>query len=211
MNSPLVATVYERLWRPVAFYVASGVTTGAEQRRAAEALSLPGASRLARYRLWPRQFHRQVGRAATVGRPRGRVGHLGADADPRRAGQQRTAHLLCPRRRGNAAVRRRNLRRRLLFRRAVPDARTVPGRPRNGAGAAARRPGGDSDQLRESHPARPLRDRGERRRRSGCACSTAMRSSTCSPSPGWSTSSSRSSATCNSSPPASPADDQAIE
>jgi ubiquinone/menaquinone biosynthesis C-methylase UbiE len=46
MNSPLVATVYERLWRPMAFYVASGVTTGAEQRRAAQALSLSGASRL---------------------------------------------------------------------------------------------------------------------------------------------------------------------
>jgi ubiquinone/menaquinone biosynthesis C-methylase UbiE len=46
MNSPLVATVYERLWRPVAFYVASGVTTGTEQRRAAEALGLSGASRL---------------------------------------------------------------------------------------------------------------------------------------------------------------------
>ena len=46
MNSPLVATVYERLWRPVSFYVASGVTTGTEQRRAAEALDLSGASRL---------------------------------------------------------------------------------------------------------------------------------------------------------------------
>jgi ubiquinone/menaquinone biosynthesis C-methylase UbiE len=46
MNSSLVATVYERLWRPVAFYVASGVTTAAEQRRAAEALRLSGASRL---------------------------------------------------------------------------------------------------------------------------------------------------------------------
>lgn len=46
MNSPLVATVYERLWRPMAFYVASGVTTGTEQRRAAEALGLSGASRL---------------------------------------------------------------------------------------------------------------------------------------------------------------------
>jgi ubiquinone/menaquinone biosynthesis C-methylase UbiE len=46
MNSPLVATVYERLWRPVAFYVASGVTTGTEQRRAAGALGLSGASRL---------------------------------------------------------------------------------------------------------------------------------------------------------------------
>ena len=43
MNSALVATVYERLWRPVSFYLASGVTTGAEQRRAAEALRLSGA------------------------------------------------------------------------------------------------------------------------------------------------------------------------
>lgn len=46
MNSPLVATIYERLWRPAAFYVASGVTTGAEQRRAASALKLSGADRL---------------------------------------------------------------------------------------------------------------------------------------------------------------------
>jgi ubiquinone/menaquinone biosynthesis C-methylase UbiE len=46
MNSPLVATVYERLWRPASFYVASGVTTGAEQRRAASALHLPKAARL---------------------------------------------------------------------------------------------------------------------------------------------------------------------
>ncbi|GFG66992.1 similarity with UbiE/COQ5 methyltransferase [Mycobacterium kubicae] len=46
MNSPFVATVYERLWRPTSFYVASGVTTGAEQRRAAAALRLDGAHRL---------------------------------------------------------------------------------------------------------------------------------------------------------------------
>jgi ubiquinone/menaquinone biosynthesis C-methylase UbiE len=46
MHSPLVAKVYERLWRPVAFYVASGVTTGAEQRRAADALALSSAFRL---------------------------------------------------------------------------------------------------------------------------------------------------------------------
>ena len=46
MNSPLVATVYERLWRPVAFYVASGVTTRSEQRRAADALDLSGSRRL---------------------------------------------------------------------------------------------------------------------------------------------------------------------
>jgi SAM-dependent methyltransferase len=46
MNSPLVAGVYERLWRPVAFYIASGITAGAEQRRAADALRLSGAHRL---------------------------------------------------------------------------------------------------------------------------------------------------------------------
>jgi ubiquinone/menaquinone biosynthesis C-methylase UbiE len=46
MNSPLVATVYERLWRPTAFYVASGLTHRAEQRRAASALQLSTAGRL---------------------------------------------------------------------------------------------------------------------------------------------------------------------
>ena len=46
MNSPWVATVYERLWRPTSFYVASGVTTGAEERRAASTLDLPRAERL---------------------------------------------------------------------------------------------------------------------------------------------------------------------
>ncbi len=46
MNSPFVATVYERLWRPTFFYLASGVTTGAEQRRAAAALCLSSARRL---------------------------------------------------------------------------------------------------------------------------------------------------------------------
>ncbi len=46
MNSPFVATVYEKLWRPTSFYVASGVTTRAEQRRAASALHLCSAERL---------------------------------------------------------------------------------------------------------------------------------------------------------------------
>jgi ubiquinone/menaquinone biosynthesis C-methylase UbiE len=46
MNSPFVATIYERLWRPTAFYVASGLTHRAEQRRAASALQLPTAKRL---------------------------------------------------------------------------------------------------------------------------------------------------------------------
>ncbi len=46
MNSRFVATVYERLWRPAAFYLASGVTTRAEQHRAAAALHLSTAHRL---------------------------------------------------------------------------------------------------------------------------------------------------------------------
>lgn len=46
MNSPFVATVYERLWRPTSFYLASGVTTRAEQRRAAAALHLADTGRL---------------------------------------------------------------------------------------------------------------------------------------------------------------------
>jgi SAM-dependent methyltransferase len=46
MNSPLFVTVYERLWRPFSFYLASGVTAGEEQRRAAATLRLSGAERL---------------------------------------------------------------------------------------------------------------------------------------------------------------------
>jgi ubiquinone/menaquinone biosynthesis C-methylase UbiE len=60
MNSPFVATVYERLWRPVAFYVASGVTTGAEQRRAADALRLSGANRLLDVACGPGNFTRRL-------------------------------------------------------------------------------------------------------------------------------------------------------
>jgi SAM-dependent methyltransferase len=60
MNSALVAGAYERLWRPVAFYVASGVTTGAEQRRAADALCLSGAHRLLDVACGPGNFTGQL-------------------------------------------------------------------------------------------------------------------------------------------------------
>ncbi len=60
MNSPFVAGVYERLWRPVAFYVASGITTGAEQRRAAEALRLSRAHRLLDVACGPGNFTGQL-------------------------------------------------------------------------------------------------------------------------------------------------------
>jgi ubiquinone/menaquinone biosynthesis C-methylase UbiE len=62
MNSPLVATVYERLWRPVAFYLASGVTTRSEQRRAADALRLSGAYRLLDIACGPGNFTGQLAR-----------------------------------------------------------------------------------------------------------------------------------------------------
>ncbi|MBO0865869.1 MAG: methyltransferase domain-containing protein [Mycobacterium sp.] len=60
MNSPFVAMVYERVWRPVAFYVASGITTGAEQRRAAQALRLSGAKRLLDVACGPGNFTREL-------------------------------------------------------------------------------------------------------------------------------------------------------
>ncbi len=46
MNSAVVATIYQRLWRPVSFYLASGISTGAEQRRAAQVLRLSGQQKL---------------------------------------------------------------------------------------------------------------------------------------------------------------------
>jgi SAM-dependent methyltransferase len=56
MNSPFVATVYERLWRPAAFYMASGVTHRAEQHRAASALHLSTAQRLVDVACGPGNF-----------------------------------------------------------------------------------------------------------------------------------------------------------
>lgn len=60
MNSPFVATVYERLWRPVAFYLASGITTGAEQQRAAGALRLSQAHSLLDVACGPGNFTGQL-------------------------------------------------------------------------------------------------------------------------------------------------------
>lgn len=67
MNSPLVATVYERLWRPVSFYVASGITTGAEQRRAAAALQLSSATRLLDVACGPGNFTGELARRLPAG------------------------------------------------------------------------------------------------------------------------------------------------
>jgi SAM-dependent methyltransferase len=60
MHSPFVAGIYERLWRPIAFYVASGVTTGAEQRRAAGALRLSGVHSLLDVACGPGNFTGQL-------------------------------------------------------------------------------------------------------------------------------------------------------
>lgn len=60
MNSAFVATVYERLWRPAAFYVASGITTGAEQRRAAQELRLSEATKLLDVACGPGNFTRDL-------------------------------------------------------------------------------------------------------------------------------------------------------
>lgn len=60
MNSPFVATIYERFWRPTAFYVASGVTSGAEQRRAATALRLASTRRLLDVACGPGNFTRPL-------------------------------------------------------------------------------------------------------------------------------------------------------
>lgn len=61
MNNSLVATVYERLWRPTAFYLASGVSTRAEQRRAAAALRLSSAQRLLDVACGPGNFTAPLG------------------------------------------------------------------------------------------------------------------------------------------------------
>ncbi len=67
MNSPLMATVYEQLWRPLSFYLASGVSTAAEQRRAAEALRLSGAQLLLDVACGPGNFTNQLAKRLSPG------------------------------------------------------------------------------------------------------------------------------------------------
>ena len=89
MNSPFVATVYERLWRPTAFYAASGLTHRAEQRRAASALHLSTAARLLDVACGPGNFTSPLAAATSGRRPGGRIRYLRVDADARRRRQQR--------------------------------------------------------------------------------------------------------------------------
>ena len=67
MNSPLMATVYERLWRPLSFYLASGITTGAEQHRAVQALRLSGSQRLLDVACGPGNFTGQLAKGLPAG------------------------------------------------------------------------------------------------------------------------------------------------
>lgn len=67
MNSRFVATVYERLWRPTSFYLASGVTTRGEQRRAATALRLSRAHRLLDVACGPGNFTAPLARCLPAG------------------------------------------------------------------------------------------------------------------------------------------------
>ncbi|POX80710.1 SAM-dependent methyltransferase [Mycobacterium kansasii] len=67
MNSRFVATVYERLWRPTSFYLASGITARAEQRRAAAALRLSTAHRLLDVACGPGNFTAPLARCLPAG------------------------------------------------------------------------------------------------------------------------------------------------
>lgn len=60
MNNSFVAGVYEQLWRPLAFYTASGVTTDAEVRRARRDLLPIGSKKLLDVACGPGNFTRQL-------------------------------------------------------------------------------------------------------------------------------------------------------
>ncbi|HEY7053288.1 MAG TPA: methyltransferase domain-containing protein [Mycobacterium sp.] len=67
MNSRFVATVYERAWRPTSFYVASGVTTRAEQQRAIRDLKLSATTKLLDIACGPGNFTQRLARPISDG------------------------------------------------------------------------------------------------------------------------------------------------
>ncbi|AVH21936.1 class I SAM-dependent methyltransferase [Nocardia cyriacigeorgica] len=60
MNNPALAAVYERAWRPALFYLASGRTTEADRRFAAESLRLRKAHRVLDIACGPGNFTRYL-------------------------------------------------------------------------------------------------------------------------------------------------------
>ncbi|MBF6099949.1 methyltransferase domain-containing protein [Nocardia cyriacigeorgica] len=60
MNNPALAAVYERAWRPALFYLASGQTTEADRRFAAESLRLRKARRVLDIACGPGNFTRYL-------------------------------------------------------------------------------------------------------------------------------------------------------
>ncbi|HXR41806.1 MAG TPA: methyltransferase domain-containing protein [Acidothermaceae bacterium] len=67
MNSRVVAGVYERVWRPLSFYTASGVTTNSEVRRARRDLHPAGAAKLLDVACGPGNFTRPLSEDLTDG------------------------------------------------------------------------------------------------------------------------------------------------
>ncbi|MBF6437293.1 class I SAM-dependent methyltransferase [Nocardia cyriacigeorgica] len=60
MNNPALAAVYERAWRPTLFYLASGRTTAADRRYAADSLRLHKAHRVLDIACGPGNFTRYL-------------------------------------------------------------------------------------------------------------------------------------------------------
>lgn len=67
MNAPAVAAVYERMWRPTAFYLATGRTTAADRRFAVESLRLHRARRVLDIACGPGNFTRYLSEQVPAG------------------------------------------------------------------------------------------------------------------------------------------------
>jgi hypothetical protein len=146
MESPVVARLYERVWRPTFVRVLAGRGAGAAVGGTSGeffihkgALALDGAAAAARSVVWPGAVHPGPGRGRAR-RAGGRPRHLARHARGRGRAQPRLRQRGAgPRRRPRPAVRRRQLRRRQQRRRAPRLRRRRAGAPRGPARAAPRR------------------------------------------------------------------------